>query len=985
MPLVTSRTSLTQGDELIVDTVVFATGTGADIRIHSEGNNNLPALAANEWFEVRDHNDTENNGLYIVVTVNTTVDDYECNKVFGAAPTVQPTQTIRVFGATGGSSEKSVFIDTAGLGIAILEQGNVDAFGVSGQAIYSFIMQEFKDDDDLIAGAPFPMLAIDSDAGKYIIGQDISGNNNGFNWFDDTGNQVTDIRTRKMLRNAGWDEVDASGVTTGRYVGVVTLGVFEDPLDTAYFQFGNDTTVNDTVDFTFADAVNEAVRFFERLADDAVGTSFAISADGRTISRSDSGNSWRDDGFKVGGQIDIRDATDTTTNGTWLLKIVEDAQNGDITCGRAAGGAAAPLAVTNTTTITRADGGSWIDDGWIVTSKLIITAAEDGGNDGTHILTSVTDTVIVMSGSSLTNQADDEAMICGMFDDAGTPDLTLNVSVNNDNEITLKLRVRDGDPKGKTFAQANLVSAGKTILGNFVYAFPLANAADQKIDVTDSVLTSTAPYVTDPEVSDDTDGDVTAGSNIFTSASTPFTDATTDVGRLITIQAGNNIGMYEIIGFTSTSIVTVDRDFGTTEGSITYQLRAQGMSIEFFATAQVKQGLDGGDRNFGIVVTGNDGTAQEVFEFIQYKLRTLGDIDSDSDTAVGRTMDGMARFVGDTGEFGTPDGLSFPRNPDGGGSGVFVDGLNASSLNDVVFYDNTNTARTFPETITVTLDFNAIAITIDTTTQYDLFYDRTIRTAAAALTDLEITTTASGTFLSAGSNLPNNSEIVVGSYVRVGGLSDSTMDGVYQIVTITTPQDSWIVTRYDGVTITVVGAGSADMDQNCVDTPDAIIVHTNIRLAEADALDRSGTALLDFATTNLINDADGGLAIFTVGMKIEVEFSTANDGIYEVTASAAGQLTVTPATITTEAVGVDTDVVITEVVTGLASLSGDITFAYEFSTNIQGGRPSAVTTFVKAKAIGSTGAQYVQSTVASIVTGTPLTIPVAPATERNYV
>ena len=83
-----------------------------------------------------------------------------------------------------------------------------------------------------------------------------------------------------------------------------------------------------------------------------------------------------------------------------------------------------------------------------------------------------------------------------------------------------------------------------------------------------------------------------------------------------------------------------------------------------------------------------------------------------------------------------------------------------------------------------------------------------------------------------------------------------------------------------------------------------------------------------------------------------------------------------------QAVALEADVAITEVVSGLAS--GDVTFSYDFDNNEQGGRTVSTTTFVKAKAIGSTGAQYIQSSVADIVSGTPETIPVAPATERNY-
>lgn len=71
MPLVTSRTSLSQGVETAVSDMVFATGVGADIGIDSAAVE-LPALAVGEFFEVRNHSLATNNGLYVVVTINTT-------------------------------------------------------------------------------------------------------------------------------------------------------------------------------------------------------------------------------------------------------------------------------------------------------------------------------------------------------------------------------------------------------------------------------------------------------------------------------------------------------------------------------------------------------------------------------------------------------------------------------------------------------------------------------------------------------------------------------------------------------------------------------------------------------------------------------------------------------------------------------------------------------------------------------------------------
>jgi hypothetical protein len=807
MALITSRTSLSQGAST-TKSVAFTASSGADTTLTGTG---LPVVAAGDFFEIRNSPITGNNGLYIATGTPTT-SSVSCTKVFGSDPTNDTSESVGWLGDT--TTYKSVFIDTAAGGIALLEQGNLSVDGVIGKAIYSFLMQEYKNDDFLIANAPFPMLCIDSDAGKYIIGQDISGNNNGFTWLDSVTHS---IRTRKLLRNTGWDEVDADGNTIARYVGVVTLGSFEDEAnDKAYYQFGTDTTVDDTVDFDFAGPVNEAVKFFDDIGNPDTFTYVDGAGGDDTVTRAT--GSFITDGFKVGGQMTTRDSN---------------------------------------------------------------TPA----NDGTYIITGVAALTLTFATASF---------------DTGEADTSVQVAIDNDNAITLRLRVRDADAKGKTFAQGDLSTAGKTILGNFVYAFPLANSADQKIDVAD-----------------------------------------------IGIDANSN---------------------GTPDVS-----PYSGMSITFHSTPQARTDLVGGSVNFGIIVEGNNGTAQEVFEFLQWSLRSTGgngsgDIDADADTAIGRTMDGLARFVGDTGHFGTPDGLSFPNNPDGGGSGVYIDNLNALSKNDIVVYDNLNAAKTFPETIAVTLDFNQIAID-DTSTEFDLFYDRTIRTAVA---DLVIGTAGGGQFTG---TLPNNAELGVGSYVRVEGLTgdDAAMNGVYQVVAETTPGSDWTVTRYDGAAIVAVTSSAVNIDQNCVDTPDAIIVHTNVVNTE------SGSTI-SYTAPDTITDSANGFGSFTSGDIIQIEGSTSNDGIYEVDTAIAGTLTIIEQTLTTEASSSSS--VISKAVSGLAD--DDEVFSYDFDGNVQGGRTVSTTTSVKAKAIGSTGAQYVQSTVQEIVSGTPLTIPVAPATERNY-
>lgn len=326
-----------------------------------------------------------------------------------------------------------------------------------------------------------------------------------------------------------------------------------------------------------------------------------------------------------------------------------------------------------------------------------------------------------------------------------------------------------------------------------------------------------------------------------------------------------------------------------------------GMTITYYATPQSVGGFVGGSYDFGIRINANGGTAQEVYEFVQWSLRSTGgngsgDIDNDGDIKIGKSMGELLVFEGDT----LVAGLG-SANPDGGGTGVTIDNIAAADQNNLRLVDNTGTRRQFPETVSVTLDFNA-ALIDDTLAEYVLYFDRTIRTN---VTDFVLAAVAGpdGTISSAGSNLPNNAELSVNDYIRVASLTggDAAMNGIYQITAETTPGQTWSVTRYDGATVVAVSSTTADIDQNPVDSPDAIIVQDD-------------------------SPAD---------------------------------------------------------VTGLAS--ADYNFAFDFDGNTQGGRVVSTNTFVVARAIGLNGAQFIQSSVATIQSGTPLTIVLTASNELNYV
>jgi len=60
-----------------------------------------------------------------------------------------------------------------------------------------------------------------------------------------------------------------------------------------------------------------------------------------------------------------------------------------------------------------------------------------------------------------------------------------------------------------------------------------------------------------------------------------------------------------------------------------------GMSITFHPTAQTRN-IGGTDYDFGVIIDGNNGTAEEIYEFVQYQLRQNADIDADASRRIGR-------------------------------------------------------------------------------------------------------------------------------------------------------------------------------------------------------------------------------------------------------------------------------------------------------------------------------------------------------------
>lgn len=147
-------------------------------------------------------------------------------------------------------------------------------------------------------------------------------------------------------------------------------------------------------------------------------------------------------------------------------------------------------------------------------------------------------------------------------------------------------------------------------------------------------------------------------------------------------------------------IETADIDIDANSDGTADVAPYSGMSISFFDSPQSRTiGIT--SYNFGVIIDGNNGTAEQIYEFVQWSLRQSSNINANTPNDIsGVIAPELLRFVGDTLE------TIQAENPEGGGSGVFIDNFQTSDINRLVFRDNTGSTRTFPFTATLTINFS---------------------------------------------------------------------------------------------------------------------------------------------------------------------------------------------------------------------------------------------------------------------------------------
>lgn len=140
----------------------------------------------------------------------------------------------------------------------------------------------------------------------------------------------------------------------------------------------------------------------------------------------------------------------------------------------------------------------------------------------------------------------------------------------------------------------------------------------------------------------------------------------------------------------------VDPKITHTENYVNTNEPYTGMSITWYNTSQ-NRNIGGTNYGFHVIIDGNGGTAEEIYEFVQAQLRKSTDIDAGTGTKIGNVTLSLLRFVGDT-----LYTIYYPDSPSGG---TFIDDYQSADINRLVFTDDTQTQRTFPYVAVLRVNF----------------------------------------------------------------------------------------------------------------------------------------------------------------------------------------------------------------------------------------------------------------------------------------
>lgn len=255
----------------------------------------------------------------------------------------------------------------------------------------------------------------------------------------------------------------------------------------------------------------------------------------------------------------------------------------------------------------------------------------------------------------------------------------------------------------KKYKDSVLADTGKTGTGAYIVNLLLSNETDLDVVADDTTVDSAvSPWnkmkinyfsqnyskdvdtsgtnrnfgiVVDVGTHSGVDGSFSNGGSTLSTAAAGIVGADYTGGTLV-VHEGTAKGIYNISGTPAAGSVTISGTFGAAGTNVSFTLKP------------------------AVAVTA---TLQQIYTWMQRQLRKATDIDATAGTVIGKTATQTLNFVGSR----LDCGFYTPTNPNGGGSGVMVEGVAAADINSIRFYDNTATSREYPYQSAGSISFSA--------------------------------------------------------------------------------------------------------------------------------------------------------------------------------------------------------------------------------------------------------------------------------------
>lgn len=259
--------------------------------------------------------------------------------------------------------------------------------------------------------------------------------------------------------------------------------------------------------------------------------------------------------------------------------------------------------------------------------------------------------------------------------------------------LTVIIRV-----EGKTYGQSTTTDIGVGTMTYKVERFPLSEAPDNNITVTDTGIDSDSNGVADVAPYD-----LMSITYLDHANQGNYTDATVYAANDVVLDVGDTQGngaeRWYITAAGGTSAgATLAADTGVTDWTLfsgQYEI-----GTTWYA--------------FGVVIDGNGATSQQIYEFVQWSLRQTTDIDAGTGTQIGILAEALLDYSA------APTMTTLQQSDN---DGTYIDNFDANVTNFLQFQDDlfTNAVRTFPFVSAGTIAFNTNIVN-DSDAKYWMFF-----------------------------------------------------------------------------------------------------------------------------------------------------------------------------------------------------------------------------------------------------------------------